>query len=68
MYFVPWGSPRGPAGGLNVCWYGNTAVADKGSSGGFSRESAAFRGPAGLSTRKTGIFGPTPLFLIDYAK
>ena len=68
MYFVPWGSPRGPAEGLNVCWYGNTAVADKGFSGGFSRESASFRRGHGLSTAKMRNFRATPLFLIDYAK
>ena len=29
VLFAP-GSPRGPAGGLNVRWCGNTAVADRG--------------------------------------
>ena len=56
------GSPRGPAEGLNVCWYGNTAVADRGFCPLEKRESTARRRGHGLSTNKTGNFRATPCF------
>ena len=64
----PSGSPRGPAEGLNECWYGNTAVADRGLPEVFPARARHSGRAQGLRTNKTRNFRATPLFLIDFAK
>ena len=58
----PSGSPRGPAEGLNVCWYGNTAVADKGFPEVFPARARHSGGVMVLARPKCAIFGQLPCF------